>query len=172
MAKLNIKKTTLNGVLIIEPPTIFKDLRGAFIETYNERLYQEAGITIKFVQDDASISFKNVLRGIHGDMKTWKLASCLFGEVYVVIVNCDRQSPDFGKWESFTLSDSNHLQVLIPPNHGTAHLIMSEKAIFQYKQSTYYDRAGQFTYKWDDPIFNINWPIKNPILSERDGKGR
>lgn len=171
MSNLNVRKTKLNGVLVIEPPTIFKDFRGFYIQTYNKEIYNNAGITVEFVQDDISVSSKNVLRGIHGDAKTWKLISCLYGEFYLVIVNCDRKSPDFGKWESFTLSDSNHLQVLIPPKHGVAHLVMSEKAIFHYKQSTYYDRVSQFTYRWDDPAFNISWPTREPILSERDRKG-
>jgi len=168
MSKLNVKETSLEGVLLIEPATIFEDYRGCYIETYNERIYHDAGITAKFVQDDMSVSTKGVLRGIHGDTGTYKLVSCLLGRFYLVIVNCDKESENFGKWESFTLSDSNRLQVLAPPRHGVAHLIMSEKAIFNYKQSTYYDRASQFTYCWNDPRFNIYWPIQDPILSERD----
>jgi dTDP-4-dehydrorhamnose 3,5-epimerase len=84
------------------------------------------------------------------------------------VVNCDKKSKDFGKWSSFTLTDKNRLQVLIPPKYGNAHLVISDLTIFHYKQSTYYDRSRQFTYKWDDPKFNIWWPIKNPILSQRD----
>ena len=171
MPNLNVKKSKLDGLLVIEPPTIFEDFRGTYLETYNKRDYNSTGIKAEFVQDDISISSKNVLRGIHGDAETWKLVSCLYGEFYLVIVNCDRESSGFGGWESFTLSDSNHFQVLVPPKHGVAHLVLSEKAIFHYKQSTYYDRKGQFTYRWDDPEFNISWPIKDPILSERDKKG-
>ena len=169
-SRLNIKQSKLNGVLIIEPPTMFEDFRGAYIETYNEKIYNDAGIAVKFVQDDISVSSRGVLRGIHGDAKTWKLVSCLYWSFYLVIVNCDRESNDFGKWDSFSLSDSNRLQVLAPPGHGVAHLIMSEKAIFHYKQSTYYDRESQFTYRWDDPVFDICWPIENPILSDRDAE--
>ena len=77
MSKLNIKKTELSGVLVIEPPTIFEDFRGCYIEIYNEEIYNDAGIKVKFVQDDMSISSKHVLRGIHGDARTWKLISCL-----------------------------------------------------------------------------------------------
>jgi len=140
------------------------------VETYNKELYYNAGITVEFVQDDISVSYKNVLRGIHGDAKTWKLVSCLLGRFYLVVVNCDQHSPDFGKWQSFSLSDSNRLQVVVPPKYGVAHLVMSEKAIFHYKQSTYYDRASQFTYRWDEPAFNIHWPVQYPVLSERDDK--
>jgi dTDP-4-dehydrorhamnose 3,5-epimerase len=170
MSNLDIRRTKLDNVLVIKPPTIFEDFRGTYIETYNEHIYNDAGITAKFVQDDISVSSRHVLRGIHGDTKTWKLVSCLYGRFYLVVVNCDRQSTDFGKWDSFSLSDANRLQVLVPPKHGAAHLVMSDKAIFHYKQSTYYDRASQFTYKWNEPAFNIYWPVKNPILSERDAR--
>lgn len=168
MTKLNVRRAKLDGVLIIEPPTIFEDFRGAWIEIYNEKMYREAGIEVKFIQDDISVSSRHVLRGIHGDAVTWKLVSCLHGKLCVVVVNCNRESSDFGQWESFCLSEVNRLQVLVPPSHGVAHLILTESAILHYKQSTYYNRAGQFTYKWDDPAFNIYWPVKDPILSERD----
>lgn len=168
MAKLNVRRAKLDGVLIIEPPTIFEDFRGAWVELYNEKMYREAGVEVKFIQDDISVSSRHVLRGIHGDAVTWKLVSCLSGKLYVVVVNCNRESSDFGQWESFSLSETNRLQVLVPPNHGVAHLVMTERAILHYKQSTYYDRAGQFTYKWNEPAFNIYWPVKDPFLSERD----
>jgi len=175
---MKVEKTTLNGVLVVEPEPFdkktmggeyFKDFRGKYLETYNEERYKKDGITVDFIQDDISISKKNVLRGIHGDSVTWKLISCLYGEFYFVAVDCNEESKDFGKWESFVLSDENMKQVLVPPRFGNAHLVLSETSIFHYKQSTYYDPSTQFTYKWDDPKFNIDWPTKNPILSERDG---
>ncbi len=165
---LEIKKTKLDGVRLITPPTIFNDFRGSYVETYNEKLYSEAGIDIVFIQDDISVSSKHVLRGIHGDDVTWKLVSCLYGEFYLVVVNWDKSSPQFGKWESFTLSDRNRLQVLIPPRFGNGHVTLTENAIFHYKQSTYYDRARQFTILWNNPELKITWPVDNPILSERD----
>lgn len=165
--RMKVLKTQLDGVLLIELDT-FEDFRGEYVETYNERLYKENGINVKFVQDDISVSSKHVLRGIHGDAETYKLISCLYGKFYLVVVNCDKKSKDFSKWQSFVLSDKNRLQVLVPPKYGNAHLVLSEMSIFHYKQSTYYDRSRQFTYKWDDPRFNIWWPIKNPILSQRD----
>ncbi len=164
---IKVSKTTLENVLVVEPE-FFEDFRGQYTEIYNEELYKKNGISINFIQDDVAVSFKNVLRGIHGDQKTWKLISCLEGEIFVVVVNCDENSKNFGKWESFTLSDKNKKQVLIPPKYGNSYLTLSEKSIFHYKQSTYYDREGQFTYKWNDSRFNIAWPIKNPILSQRD----
>ena len=165
---IKVSKTSLDGVLVITPPTVFKDFRGTYIETYNRELYQETGITVDFVQDDISISTRHVLRGIHGDSETWKLVSCLQGEFYLVVVNWDPESGQHGQWDSFVLSDKNHQQVLIPPKFGNGHVVLSEQAIFNYKQSTYYDRAGQFTLPWNDPKLDISWPVKDPILSRRD----
>jgi len=167
---MEIFETKLEKVLLIKLD-IFEDHRGEYVETYNEELYRKNGIDIKFVQDDISISNKNVLRGIHGDSETWKLISCLYGKFYLVVVKCDVESENFGKWESFVLSDVNRLQVLVPPKYGNAHLILSNKAIFHYKQSTYYNPEKQFTYKWNDPKLSIWWPIKNPMLSQRDEEG-
>jgi len=165
---MDVSKTDLGGVLLIKPPTVFEDFRGTYVELYNEELYANAGITMKFIQDDISVSSRNVLRGIHGDQRTWKLISCLHGKFYLVVVNWDNRSPQFGKWDSFVLSDLNRLQVLIPPKFGNGHLVLSKVAIFHYKQSTYYDRAGQFTVAWNDPRLNIWWPVKHPIVSRRD----
>ena len=164
---IEVSKTKLDGVLLIKP-YIFKDHRGEFIETYNEKMYREKGIDIKFVQDDICVSKKNVLRGIHGDAETWKLLSCDYGKLYFVVVNCDQDSTNFGKWQHFELSDVTRFQVLVPPKYGNAYLVLSDTGVFHYKQSSYYNRAGQFSYKWNDPRFNIQWPVRNPILSERD----
>ncbi len=168
---IEVSRTELEGVLVIKP-YVFEDHRGQFVETYNRQLYAASGIDVEFVQDDISISTRNILRGIHGDSVTYKLLSCLHGKLYFVVVNCDTESKDFGKWQSFILSDASRMQVLVPPKHGNAYLVLSDQATFHYKQSTYYDRSKQFTYKWDDSRLNIWWPIKNPILSERDEKGK
>jgi len=165
---MEVSKTKLDGVLLIKPPTIFEDFRGTYVETYNERLYCEAGITHKFVQDDISVSSQNVLRGIHGDAATYKLISCLYGKFYLVVVNWDKASAQFGRWESFVLSDHNRLQVLVPPNFGNGHVVLTEVAIFHYKQTSYYNRANQFTILWNDPKLNVWWPVKAPIVSRRD----
>jgi dTDP-4-dehydrorhamnose 3,5-epimerase len=166
---MDVQKTKLDGVLLITPPTIFKDFRGTYVELYNDELYKKAGITTKFVQDDISTSSLNVLRGLHGDAKTWKLVSCLYGKFYLMVVNWDESSSQYRQWVSFTLSDENRQQVLIPPKFANGHLVLSEQAIFHYKQTTYYDRPGQFTIMWNDPTLNLPWPVKNPILSKRDG---
>lgn len=168
---MEVQKTPLDRVLLIKPE-VFEDHRGEYVETYNQELYHRHGIAIDFVQDDISVSTQHVLRGLHGDAETWKLISCLQGRFYFVVVNCDPESPGFGKWHGFLLSDRNRHQVLVPPMHGNGHLILSERAIFHYKQSTYYNPKGQFSYRWDDPTFKIWWPIKEPILSRRDQEGR
>ena len=168
MSDLEVKTTSLKGVKLISPPTNFEDFRGSYVETYNKEMYNEAGITEEFIQDDISTSSKHVLRGIHGDQETAKLISCLYGSFYLIVVNQDKESEEFGKWESFTLSDTNRLQVLVPPKFGNGHLVLSDLAIFHYKQTTSYNRASQFTILWDDPKFDFWWPISAPILSRRD----
>ncbi|MEA2905403.1 MAG: dTDP-4-dehydrorhamnose 3,5-epimerase [Alphaproteobacteria bacterium] len=165
---MKVSKAKLDGVLVIEPPTQFEDYRGEYVEIYNDALYRAAGVSFDFVQDDISVSSQHVLRGIHGDARTAKLVSCLHGKFYLVVVNWDERSPQYRQWEAFTLSDKNRLQVLVPPKFGNGHLVLSEMAIFHYKQSTQYDRASQFTLAWNDPALGIWWPHKNPIVSQRD----
>jgi dTDP-4-dehydrorhamnose 3,5-epimerase len=162
--------TKLKGVKLITP-SVFEDHRGKYVEIYNEDDFNDNNIDVHFVQDDISVSYNNVLRGIHGDSETWKLISCLHGEFYLVVVNCDNDSEDFGKWESFVLSDENRNQVLVPPKYGNGHYVLSESAIFHYKQNTNYNPSGQFTYKWNDPELAIDWPTDKPILSKRDEIG-
>jgi len=167
---MTIVKTTLDGVLQIKLDS-FEDHRGYYIETYNEELYKKNGINVNFIQDDISVSSKNVLRGIHGDQQTWKLISCLEGKFYLVVINNDKNSNQYMQWESFILSEQNRVQILVPPKFGNGHLVISKRAIFHYKQNTYYNPKGQFTICWNDPKYNIKWPIKNPILSKRDTLG-
>jgi dTDP-4-dehydrorhamnose 3,5-epimerase len=161
-------KTKLEGVTLIKPGDIFEDFRGKYVETYNEDEFRKGGIDVKFVVDDHSRSSRGVLRGIHGDQKTWKLISCLHGRFYFVVVDCREESAQFGQWESFTLTDTNHWQVLVPPRFGNGHLALTDNIIFHYKQSEYFTPGGQFSYRYDDPRFKIWWPIKDPILSQRD----
>ncbi|MBP7215987.1 MAG: dTDP-4-dehydrorhamnose 3,5-epimerase family protein [Candidatus Omnitrophica bacterium] len=167
---IEVVKTKLAGVLLIKP-SVFLDFRGEYVETFNKQLYAQQGVDISFVEDDVSMSKKHVLRGIHGDAVTWKLISCLWGEFILAVVNCDPHSSEFGAWETFTLSQKNRHQVLVPPKYGNGHLVLSDWAIFHYKQSEYYDPKRQFTYVWNDPRFNIAWPIDKPILSKRDETG-
>lgn len=167
---IEVYPTSLPGVLKIKR-FAFEDHRGIYCEIYNKKKYREAGIKPDFnAEVDCSISYKNVLRGLHGDPKTWKLICCTYGELYFVVLNYDPASQFFGKWEAFTLTPQNQLQVLVPPMHANGHLIMSDEAAFHYNQSEEYtDGKNQFFVSWDDPRFNIYWPIENPILSARDG---
>ena len=167
---IEVSKTNLRGVLRIVPE-VFRDHRGQFVETYSRELYKKSGIGFDFVQDDISRSKKDVLRGIHGDKETSKLGSCTYGKLFFVVVNCNEESSEFGKWQSFELSDENRMQIFVPPTYGIAYLVLSDEAVFTYKQSTYFVHGKQFSYRWDDPRFGINWPITNPILSERDKAG-
>lgn len=170
---IKVSKTSLPNVLLIERYSA-KDPRGFYAEVYNKKLYFENGIKINFLADDFSCSKYNVLRGLHGDTKTWKLISCPFGKLFLAVVNYDPKSPHYCKSETFVLTPENRLQVLIPPLHVNGHYIMNRKgAIFQYKQSAYYTGAkNQFSERWNDPRFKIKWPFKGtPILSERD-KGK
>jgi dTDP-4-dehydrorhamnose 3,5-epimerase len=167
---ITVEETKLSGVLLIKS-LAFEDHRGEYVEIYNHELYRNHGIDLEFIQDDISVSTRHVLRGIHGDQETWKLVSCLHGKFYLIVANCDPQSPGFRTWQSFVLSETNKQQVLIPPKHDNGHLVISDKAIFHYKQTTYYNPAGQFTYKWNDPKLKLWWPINNPILSRRDETG-
>lgn len=169
-AGMKVETTSLDGVLLITPPTIFEDFRGHYVETWNQQLYANAGIDHPWVQDDISVSDHHVLRGIHGDGGTWKLVSCLTGRFYLVVVNNDPASPQFHRWQGFTLSDINRQQVLIPPKFGNGHLVLSDRAMFHYKQTSFYDRPSQFTLRWDDPALGIYWPVANPILSIRDAE--
>ena len=164
---VKVEKTSLDGVYLITPE-VHEDARGNFYETFNEKEYKEAGLTAKFIQDDISKSKKGVLKGMHGDAGTTKLVQCVHGSVYAVIVNCDENSPNFGKWQSFILSDENKYQLYIPPMYGNGYYVLSDVAVYSYKQSTYYGEYKQFTYKWNDDRFKIKWPAEASIISERD----
>ncbi len=148
--------------------TAFADNRGIYWTSWKKKEYPK----INFVHDKFSISKKNVLRGLHGDKKTWKLVSCVFGKVFFVIVNYDRKSKDYLKHKSFILSHKNRLQVLVPPNYLNGFLCLTNTCVFHYKLSykgNYFDVKDQFSLKWNDKKLKIKWPqIKKLILSRRD----
>lgn len=160
-----IDYTDLEGVMLIKP-NVYEDFRGTNFESYNASNYYK--IPNQFVVDSISTSRKHVLRGIHGDSKTTKLISCFYGTIYFVVLDCRPDSETYQQWQSFTLSDRNKHQVLVPPGCGNAHLVMSDECVFSYKLDQYYDRESQFTIRWNDDRYGIYWPIKHPILSERD----
>ena len=134
---MKVEETKLDGVLLVKLLG-FEDHRGEYVELYNRQKYQAEGMGVDFVEDDMSIATRGVIKGIHGDPVTWKLISCLHGKFYLVVINYDKESSQFGKWEGFVLSESNKHQVLVPPKFGNGHLCLSEKSIFHYKQSVSY----------------------------------
>jgi len=149
----------------------FKDKRGYYWTSWKKNKKNK----INFNHDKFSLSKKNVLRGLHGDQKTWKLVSCPYGKFFIVVVNCNRKSRNFLTWKSWILSHKNGLQLLIPPNYANGHLCLSKYCLFHYKLSyigSYFGHKQQFSIKWNDPTLKINWPIKSPILSKRDKKSR
>ena len=174
--KMKIQKTKLKNVLKINPD-IFDDFRGEYVKTYDELEYNKAFIDngineiLTFIEDDISIATQHVLKGVHGDDRTWKLISCSYGKFYLMVICYDKDSEDYGKWQAFTLSDKNRIQILVPPKHGNGHACMSDMSIFSYKQTEPYDIDRQFSIRWDDERFNMFWPINNPILSQRDKEG-
>jgi len=153
-------------------PKIFYDFRGEFVCTYSADAYNfvdEHNQPISFVEDDISVSRKDVLRGLHGDANTWKLVQCLHGEVYLVVADMRTDSPVRLRWQAFTLNDRNRTQVLVPAGCATGLLCVSETCIFSYKQSqTYKGTANQFTVRWDEPKLAVFWPATRPILTSRD----
>lgn len=158
--------------LAVIKTNVFYDFRGEYVETFREKNYDftdRDGNKVHFVEDDISMSKKDVLRGLHGDPKTWKLIQCLYGEIYLAVVDMREDSPSYLKWEAFAINEKNRTQVLIPAGCANGHLCLSDKCIFSYKQSQYYDGADkQFTVRWDDPKLNIFWPVKQPLVSVRD----
>ena len=145
---------------------IFKDFRGSYWTTW-----KKGKIKLNFNHDKFSISKKNTLRGLHGDKKTWKLISCVYGEIFFVVVNYDKKTKNFCKYKSFKLSHKNNQQILVPPNYLNGFLCLSENCVLHYKLSykgSYYDYDKQISKKWNDKNFNIKWPKRRYILSQRD----
>ena len=150
----------------IHQPDSFEDFRG---ELYT--LFKQTNNNLVFNHDKVSVSKKNVLRGLHGDSKSWKLITCLAGEVMLVVVDNRSSSSNYLKWDSIILTAKNRKSVLIPPMFAKWHFVLSTEATFFYKWSypvEYPDVEDQFTLKWNDPNLKIHWPILNPILSKRD----
>ena len=162
-------ETDLPGVILVEP-TVHKDERGFFLETYRSSLYAEGGIDARFVQDNHSRSVRGTLRGLH--LQTvkpqGKLCRVIAGEVYDVAVDVRRGSPTFGKHTSTVLSAENFRQLWVPPNFAHAFLVLSKSADFEYKCTDFYHPEGELVVAWNDPEIGIPWPLSDPILSERD----
>ena len=167
---MNILETALEEVKIVEP-RIFQDDRGMFYESYQRRRYrEEAGIDRNFVQDNVSFSTRGTLRGLHYQLPHMqaKLVQVLKGEVFDVAVDIRRGSPTFGQWVGVLLSDSNCRQLFIPEGFAHGFCTLTERVICIYKCSEFYMPNSEKGILWSDPDLNINWPIKNPILSRKD----
>lgn len=168
---MNIVSTDIDGVLIIEPD-VFKDNRGFFLETYQKKRYAAAGINSDFIQDNLSYSVRGTLRGLHYQLPNAqaKMVQVLKGEIYDVAVDIRRGSPSFGQWIGVHLSDDNKRQLFIPEGFAHGFCVLSETALFIYKCSDYYTPESEKGILWSDPELDINWPVNDPILSEKDGR--
>ena len=164
------RELAIPGVIVIEPEA-FKDERGFFMETYTQSDFTKAGIKEIFVQDNHSKSSKNVLRGLHyqkGPHEQGKLVRCPRGRIFDVAVDIRKGSPTFGKWVGMELSEENRLMVYVPPAFAHGFVVLSEMAEVVYKCTQEYSPASKGGIIWNDPDINIAWPVKQPILLERD----
>ncbi len=166
---MNILQTALPGVVIIEPD-VYRDGRGFFLETYHRERYVESGIPATFVQDNYSRSGQGTLRGLHAQVHgpQGKLIRASQGEVFDVAVDIRRGSPTFAQWVGVTLSGENFKQIYIPPGFAHGFCVMSEIADLEYKCTELYDPDDEIVISWKDSMIKINWPITNPILSNKD----
>ena len=170
---MKVTPTRLPEVLLIEPE-VFGDARGFFFESWNERAFEAAGIRARFVQDNHSRSARNVLRGLHYQIRQpqGKLVRVTAGEIYDVAVDIRRSSPTFGKWISTALSAGNHRMCWVPPGFAHGFLVVSDYAEVQYKTTDYWAPQHERCILWSDPDLAIPWPVKGePILSQKDRTG-
>jgi dTDP-4-dehydrorhamnose 3,5-epimerase len=165
------KSNIINDVLIITP-SISEDARGniwtSFLHSEIDELLPEG---LFFKHDKFSFSKNNVLRGIHGDSKSWKLVTCIHGEIQQVVVDLRKESQTYMHWADFTISHNNQILILLPPMMGNAYHVKSKDALYHYKlayEGSYIDADQQFTYRWNDEEIGIKWACKKPILSDRD----
>ncbi len=169
---MKVTQTKLDGVLILEPK-VFGDDRGFFMESFNQRVFDEAvGQHIEFVQDNHSRSTKGVLRGLHYQLEQaqGKLVRVTRGAVFDVAVDIRRSSPTFGQWIGAELTEENQRQLWVPPGFAHGFLVLSDIADFLYKTTSYYAPQYERAIAWDDPSVGIKWPeaFALPVLSDKD----
>ena len=168
---MEAKETKINGVFLIKPQ-VFEDNRGYFFENFNSTKFNEAtGLDVHFVQDNQSLSSKNVLRGLHFQHPPFaqaKLVSVIKGEVLDVVVDIRKESDTYGEYVAAYLSEKNHHQLYIPEGMAHGFLTLKDDTIFTYKCSNYYHKDSEDGIIWNDSNLNINWNIKNPLVSEKD----
>ena len=167
--KMNLIPTSLKGLLIIEL-NIFEDERGYFFEMYHRERFQSAGLSTNFVQDNLSFSKKGTLRGLHFQIAhpQAKLVQAITGEIFDVAVDIRPKSPTFGKWSGTILSKQNKRQLYIPEGFAHGFCVLSESAHVAYKCSAHYCPEDEGGILWSDPVVAIDWPVKDPTLSEKD----
>ena len=166
---IHFSDTSLPGVFLIEPPR-FEDSRGFFMETYHEKKYAGIGIRRRFVQDNHARSRQGVLRGLHYQMNhpQAKLVYVVTGEIFDVAVDIRYGSPTFGKWVGVRLSGENRRQIFIPEGFAHGYAVLSKTADVIYKCSDLYAPEDEFGILWSDPAMGIAWPVKDPVISEKD----
>ena len=166
---MHVRRADLPDVLVIEP-TVHRDDRGFFLETYHAEKYRAAGIDLLFVQDNHSRSVAGTVRGLHLQVRNpqAKLIRVIEGEIFDVAVDVRRGSPTFGRWVGITLTADNFLQCFIPEGFAHGFCVLSKEAQVEYKCTAFYEPGGEIGIAWNDPSIGIAWPVTQPILSERD----
>ncbi|MEJ2703796.1 MAG: dTDP-4-dehydrorhamnose 3,5-epimerase [Sedimentisphaerales bacterium] len=166
---MKVIETKLPGVIVLEPD-VYGDDRGFFLETWNRKRYEEAGIRGTFVQDNISFSRKGILRGLHfqDPQAQGKLVQVLSGQVLDVAVDIRVGSPTFGQWIGEVLSGENHKQMYVPPGFAHGYCVTGETAFFSYKCTDFYNPDAEHGIIWSDPDLHIDWPVQEPLLSPRD----
>jgi dTDP-4-dehydrorhamnose 3,5-epimerase len=162
-------ETQIDGLVVVEPQ-VHGDERGFLVETFRDETWRELGVDVGFVQDNHSRSARNTLRGLHFQTNPGqaKLVRCLRGRVWDVAVDLRRDSPTFGRWEGYELDDETHRQLYVPVGFAHGFCVLSEIADVHYRLSSYYDSATESGIAWDDPDVGVEWPVSEPLLSDRD----
>lgn len=166
---MEFEKTEIEGVLLLKPE-VYRDRRGIFLESYRKSLFRERGLEIDFVQDNVSSSKQHAIRGLHYQIENPqdKLIMVMQGEVLDVAVDLRRSSPTFGKHVKRIISEENRYQLFVPKGFAHGFSILSGEALVYYKCSDYYNPEGERGLYWNDPELNIDWEVKDPIISEKD----
>lgn len=171
---MNFAPLTIPEIILITPQ-VFRDERGFFFESWQQQVFADAGIRADFVQDNHSRSIKNVLRGLHYQIRQpqGKLIRVIVGEVFDVAVDLRKSSPTFGQWAGAVLSAENFQMLWIPPGFAHGFLVLSDSAEFVYKATDFYAPQYERSIRWDDPQIQIDWPLQGqtPILSTKDAHG-
>jgi dTDP-4-dehydrorhamnose 3,5-epimerase len=171
---MEIIETNLKGLLVIKPK-VFEDERGYFFESYNYQLFKQAGLDFNFVQDNQSLSHTGVLRGLHfqnNPNAQGKLVRVISGSVFDVAVDIRKKSPTYGQWFGLELTEQNKWMMYIPEGFAHGFATLQDFTVFSYKCTNFYNKVSEDCIFWNDSDLAINWPIENPILSDKDLLGK